>query len=133
MTGSSIPPVSVGQKINMGEEVSCFGCGRRRGPLKTNSPTREVAIKIGPLPSNEMNLQITDWRREESFCGICYRVLEGIIIVVPIILLTFIYGHVINYISNFITNTDNDINNTCYFFGFLLTLMNCCLLIILYA
>ena len=136
MTGSTIPPVLVGEKINDNQEVSCFGCGRRSGPVKKNlpnSPTREVSINIEPLPNNDVYLPQTetDWRNDESCKGIFYRIYKGTLILIPTVLVVFIYAYLVHFIWLVTSDTHKEINKTCYLIGFLLTLINWCLFIIL--
>ncbi len=131
MTGSTIPPVLVGEKINDKQEVSCFGCGRRSGPVKKNSPTREVAINIENLPINEVYLPQTDWRNDESCKGILYRIYKGILILIPIVIMIFVYSYIVHFIWLVISDTHEEINKTCYLIGIMLTVLNLCLFICL--
>mgnify|MGYP001284310858 CR=1 FL=1 len=123
-------------------EESCFGCGRRRGPLKKSDstavvvPSREFRITIEHRQVNTPTSRIDRWRVEESCIGVLWRILEGSLIVIIILSMMIFYGKIIQVLADICNDNESrewneitpneGINVEFYFIGLILSLLSCC-------
>lgn len=133
--GVKIPPYTKKSKV-----LTCFGCGCRVGDLPKNQEVISIQSTSHGRNRNTRNRnqqrvetlheRMDRWRREESLCGILWRMIEGVFIVLPIIILTIFYGKFINYINCQLGSTRecyfllDKVDNGHYFIGFIMAIIN---------
>ena len=131
-------------KEELRENPPCFGCGLRLPQGDKRHHVVRVEDEFNQDERHRRNLRMTQlidlWRSEESICGITWRILEGTVILTPLIILTIFYAKCMDYLICYSDNTpmkewdDLKIDNMgFYWLGLILALFSYIVIIFIHV